>query len=174
MPELTPRQREIVAAARELLEAEGPGALTMRALAERLGIRAPSLYAHFAGKEGLEAAIAATSFEEAGAAMAGARDLASLGRAYRTFALAHPDVYRMVNDRPLPRALLPEGLEARTAGPLLALCGGDGDVARAAWAFAHGMVMLELAGRFPEGADLDAAWAAGMGAFARAAPGAGT
>jgi AcrR family transcriptional regulator len=169
VPELTPRQREIVAAARDLLETEGPAALTMRALAGRLGVKAPSLYAHFAGKEEVEAAIAASSFEEAGAAMRDARDLIGLGRAYRAFALAHPHVYRLVNDRPLTRELLPEGLEERTAAPLVRLCAGDGDLARAAWAFAHGMAMLELAGRFPEGADLDAAWAAGMGAFARAA-----
>jgi hypothetical protein len=31
-------------------------------------------------------------------------------------------------------------------------------LARAAWAFAHGTVQLEQAGRFPLGADLDAAW----------------
>jgi AcrR family transcriptional regulator len=41
---LSPRATEIVAAARELLEEEGPDALSMRRLAERLGIRAPSIY----------------------------------------------------------------------------------------------------------------------------------
>lgn len=39
---LTPRAREIVTAARELLEESGPTALTLRALADRLGIKAPS------------------------------------------------------------------------------------------------------------------------------------
>jgi hypothetical protein len=37
--------------------------------------------------------------------------------------------------------------------------------ARALWAFAHGMVMLELDHRFPADADLDAAWQAGIAAF---------
>ena len=37
--------------------------------------------------------------------------------------------------------------------------------ADALWAFAHGMVMLELDQRFPPDADLDAAWAAGITAF---------
>jgi len=41
---LTPRAREIIAAARDLLEEEGIGALSMRRLAQRLGIRAPSIY----------------------------------------------------------------------------------------------------------------------------------
>jgi hypothetical protein len=36
---------------------------------------------------------------------------------------------------------------------------------RAVWAFAHGMVGLELSGRFPPDADLDAAWPAGIAAF---------
>ena len=40
--------------------------------------------------------------------------------------------------------------------------GGDRDLARAAWAFAHGMTILELNNRFPAGADLDAAWRRGM------------
>ena len=40
----------------------GPDALTMRRLAERLGIRAPSLYKHLPDKAALEAAIIATGF----------------------------------------------------------------------------------------------------------------
>src|SRR4029453_13547788 len=54
------RGREVVAAGRLLLEQEGPEALTMRRLAERVGIRAPSLYKHLPDKAALEAAIIAT------------------------------------------------------------------------------------------------------------------
>ena len=50
--ELSPRAREIVAAARELLEAEG--SVSMRRLADRLGIKAPSLYKHLRDKGALE------------------------------------------------------------------------------------------------------------------------
>ena len=71
---------------------------------------------------------------------------------------------------PLPRERLPEGLEAWTAEPVVVAVGGDPDRARAAWAFAHGMTILELDGRFPPGADLDAAWAAGIGALAEPGP----
>ena len=39
--------------------------------------------------------------------------------------------------------------------------------ARAAWALAHGLVMLEINGRFPPDADIDAAWEAGMTAMER-------
>jgi hypothetical protein len=41
----------------------------------------------------------------------------------------------------------------------------DENTARAAWAAAHGLAILELNGRFPPGADLDAAWEAMVAAF---------
>ena len=70
----------------------------------------------------------------------------------------------LMTDRPLARERLPAGLEASAAAPLLAAL-GDRDRARAAWAAAHGLAALELAGRFPAGADVDAAWAAMVHAF---------
>jgi AcrR family transcriptional regulator len=170
---LTPRARQIVAAARELLEQEGAAALTMRRLAERLGIRAPSLYKHLPDKAALEAAIIATGFEDTAITLeaaldaaldAGAEPLGALAAAYRAFALAHPHLYRLMTDQPLPRDLLPAGVEDRAAAPLLRAA-GDPDRARAVWAFAHGMIMLELARRFPPDADLDAAWQQGITAF---------
>jgi AcrR family transcriptional regulator len=131
---LTPRGRQIVAAARELLEQQGPAALTMRRLADRLGIRAPSLYKHLPDKAALEAAIIATGFEDAAAfeqAVDGATEpLASLAAAYRTFALAHPHLYRLMTDQPLPRDRLPSGLEERTAAPLLHATGDPSSPAR--------------------------------------------
>ena len=54
---LSTRAREIVAVARDVLEREGPEALTMRRIAEVLGIQAPSLYKHVPGKDALEVAI---------------------------------------------------------------------------------------------------------------------
>jgi AcrR family transcriptional regulator len=169
----------VVAAGRQLLEEEGPEALTMRRLAERVGIRAPSLYKHLPDKAALEAAIIATGFEEAAAAFEAAVEgapgggrggngaagaLVALAAAYRRFALAHPHLYRLMTNGPLPREHLPPGLEGRTAAPLLRATGSQAR-ARAVWAFAHGMVMLELDRRFPADADLDAAWEAGIAAF---------
>jgi AcrR family transcriptional regulator len=165
----TPRGRQIVAAARELLEQQGPAALTMRRLADRLGIRAPSLYKHLPDKAALEAAIIETGFEDAAAAFEQALDgatepLASLAAAYRSFALAHPHLYRLMTDQPLPRDRLPPGLEDRTAAPLLHAT-GDPQLARAVFAFAHGMVLLELTRRLPADGDPQAAWEEGIAAF---------
>ena len=166
----------------------------MRRLAEQLGIKAPSLYKHLPDKTALEAAIIATGFEEAaarfeaaveGATTGGARPsgahgpttggvagggaaaggaVVALAAAYREFALAHPHLYRLMHDGPLPRQHLPAGVEERAAAPVLRVAGSRAR-ARALWAFAHGMVMLELDQRFPPDADLDAAWEAGITAF---------
>lgn len=166
---LTARAREIVEAARELLEQEGPDGLTMRRLAEQLGIRAPSLYKHVPDKASLEVAIIETGFEDLAAVLETAVDgaaepLAALTVAYRGFALGRPHLYRLMTDRPLPRERLPAGLEERAAAPVLRAA-GDPARARAIWAFAHGMVLLELARRFPPGADLGPAWREGITAF---------
>ena len=167
---LSPRAREIVDAARALLESEGPEALTMRQLAERLGIRAPSLYKHFRDKESIEAAIIADGFRESAerfeAAVSGDRrsPLRALMNAYRSYAREHPNLYRLMTEKPLRRDLLPPGVEERAAAPLVGAAGSV-SLARAVWAFAHGMTILELNGRFPEGADLDRAWREGIAAF---------
>ncbi|WP_420033381.1 TetR/AcrR family transcriptional regulator [Streptomyces sp. cg28] len=167
---LTPRATEIAAEARALLEESGPDALTMRALADRLGIKAPSLYKHFPDKYAVEAELVAQMLAESAEACEEAErtvpgSLPALMTAYRSWALAHPHLYRLATERPLPRHALPEGLEDRAAAPLMRACADDHDLARAAWAFAHGMVILELHGRFPDGADLDEAWATGARAL---------
>jgi AcrR family transcriptional regulator len=162
--ELSARAREIVAAARELLEAEG--SVSMRRLADRLGIKAPSLYKHLRDKGALEAALISDAFLEAAERFERAADIYALGAAYRAFALEHPHLYRLMFEGRLPRERLVPGAEERAAAPVVAAVGGDPDRARALYAFAHGMVMLELGGRFPDGADLDAAWAQGLRAFA--------
>ncbi|MGA4842334.1 TetR/AcrR family transcriptional regulator [Streptomyces sp. G45] len=171
-PRLTPRAREIAAAARALVEEAGAEALTMRSLADRLGIKAPSLYKHFPDKSAVEVELIAQQLAETAAACEAALDrspgsLTALVDAYRSHSLAHPHLYRLATERPLPRHALPPGLEERAAEPLLRVCGHDVELARAVWAFAHGMIILEIHGRFPEGVDLAVAWKRGIEAFQR-------
>ena len=167
---LTPRAAEIATEARALLERSGPDALTMRALADRLGIKAPSLYKHFPDKYAVEAELVAQMLTESAEACEEAErtapgSLSALAGAYRAWALAHPHLYCLATERPLPRHALPDGLEDRAAAPLLRTCDGDPDLARATWAFAHGMVILEIHGRFPGHADLERAWRTGLTAL---------
>jgi AcrR family transcriptional regulator len=167
---LTPRAREIVRAARELLEQDGPDGLSMRRIGDRVGMRASSIYEHLRDKQALEAALISTGFEEQAElfahAVRGADDpLAALAAEYRDFAHRQPHLYRLMTERPLRRDLLAPGVETAAAMPLLDATGGDGERARAFWAFAHGMVILELNRRFPPAADLDTTWRKGIEAF---------
>jgi AcrR family transcriptional regulator len=170
------RALEVVAAARSLLESEGREALTMRHLGERLGMRAPSLYKHFADKAAIESALIEEALAEIGAALHDA--LAKPGRrgqvaavleTYRRVCVGQPNLYRLATSGPLDRAALPPGLEEWAGSPFF-LCTGEPHRAQALWSFAHGMVILEIDGRFPEGSDLDRTWRAGMTAFASSHP----
>jgi AcrR family transcriptional regulator len=165
---VTTRQQEIVAVARDLVAREGVEALTLGRVAKTLGIKPPSLYKHFPSKRALEAVLIAEGMSMWAEALETAGPtLSEMASAYRSFANEHPQLYRLMTDRPLPRDLLPEGLEARAAAPLHRAA-GDPDLARAVWAFAHGMAVLELAGRFPPDADLEPAWTKAVEAFSAA------
>ena len=159
-------------AARQLLEQEGPHALTMRRLAASVGIQAPSLYKHFPTKRAVEAALIEQGMLELGQMLHAA--VATPGRigrvrrlleAYRAAALAEPALYRLATAGPLPRTELTPGLEDWAGEPFF-LATGDPWQAQALFGFAHGMVVLELDDRFPEGSDLDRTWRAGATAFA--------
>jgi AcrR family transcriptional regulator len=166
---LTPRATEIVSAARGLLEEGGPEALNMRGLADRIGIRAPSLYKHFPDKAALELALIEQAFAEIGtalyAAVAAEQPTLELLRAYRAYATANPNLYRLATAGPLPRERLAPGLEDWAGAPFY-LATGNSHRAQALFSFAHGMVILEIDDRFPDDSDLDRTWNAGVQAFA--------
>lgn len=162
----------MLVAARRLLEEQPSTELTLRRLADELGIRPPSLYKHFAGRQAIEAALIEVAFTEIGttlrAAVAAGDAGGAAGRllgAYRRAAADQPGLYRLATSGRLPRHLLPAGLEEWAGEPFYTVT-GDPHRAQALWAFAHGMVMLEIDGRFPEGSDLDRTWAAGTAALA--------
>ena len=169
--ERSARALEIIAAARRVLESEGSEAMTMRRLGEEVGMRAPSVYKHFPGKRHVEAALVEEAFSEMGAALHGAvtrsgrqGPVAAVLKAYRRTALSSPHLYRLATGPDLPRDLLVPGLEAWSGEPFL-LATGDPHVAQAMWAFAHGMAILEIEGRFPAESRLDRTWRSGAQAF---------
>jgi AcrR family transcriptional regulator len=170
--ELGPRADDIVAAARRILEDDGPDALTMRRLAAALDVKAPSLYKHLAGKGAIEVVLIEQGFTELGVALRAAVHgrtpadaLRPLLATYRATALANPNLYRLVTSGVLPRDHLVPGLED-WAGEPFGLVVADPDVGRALWSAAHGMAILELDGRYPPDADLDLTWACTADAFA--------
>ena len=170
------RVAETVVAARRLLEEEGPGALTMRRLADQLGIRAPSLYKHFASKAAVEIAVIEDALFDLGDVTnralhepGTAGPLWCLLTTYRAYCLAHPNLYRLAVSGHFPRPSLPPGLEEWAGNPWFVVT-QDPHVAQALWSFAHGMVILELDDRYPPGSDLDTTWRAGADAFGATGP----
>jgi AcrR family transcriptional regulator len=167
------RKQDLVRAAFAILDEEGPDGLTMRRLADDLGMRAPSLYKHVPDKATLEAALIEDLLFDVGDQLHAA--LARPGRrgvvgavlhAYRTTSLVCPNRYRLATSGRLRRDLLPECLEEWAGQPFF-FAAGDPFRAQALWSFAHGMVILEIDGRYPEGSDLDRTWKAGAAAFTR-------
>jgi len=90
----------VVAAGADLADEIGFAELTMGRLAERLGVRTPSLYKHVVSQDDLTRRIAALALHEAADAMgaaiqgrAGRDALVAAARALRSFVLAHPGRY---------------------------------------------------------------------------------
>jgi len=101
-------RQEILQAAGEQLSAAGAGqAVTLRAIARRAGIAAPSIYRHFADRDAVLAALIEEAFAElataAHEAVQAAPDAAAAVRgvcaAYVTFAAEHPGRYRVLFER---------------------------------------------------------------------------
>jgi AcrR family transcriptional regulator len=166
--------QELVAAATKVLDTDGADALTMRRLAEELGMQAPSLYKHVRDKAVVEAAVVEDALFEVGDALHAA--LARPGRpgvlravlaAYRRKALLHPNRYRLATTGTLRRDLLPADVEEWAGQPFYLAAGQDPQRAQALWSCAHGMAILEIDGRYPPDSDLDATWSACAAAFSR-------
>ncbi|MFI7428935.1 TetR/AcrR family transcriptional regulator [Micromonospora sp. NPDC049836] len=166
---------DIVAAARQILRADGLPRLTMQAVAERVGVRPPSLYKRVRNRDDLIRLVTEATVLDLGdrlSAVAGSgdpgRDLRELAHAFRAFAHAQPAEYHLIfangpaATRPslesLTRASAP-ALRVATdlAGPQHAL-----PAARMFTAWANGFISMELAGAFNLGGDLDEAFEFGI------------
>jgi AcrR family transcriptional regulator len=166
---MSSRRDQILDVAVAVLEEEGPEALTMRELADRMGIRAPSLYKHVRDKDDIVAGVQERALLDLGKHMSAVtgQGLVALAEAYRSWARAHSRLYEVATRRPLDRERIAPGVEHAAALPLLNAVGGDEHLARALWALAHGLVDLELSDRFPPDADLDTTWRTALSGFER-------
>lgn len=107
-------RRALVDAARRLLEAEGPSALSLRAVAREAGVSPAAPYHHFKDKAELLDAVAHEGWEmlnarmrEAKAGEEGRQQLTALGIAYVCFAREHPALYRVMYDAARDKESLP-------------------------------------------------------------------
>lgn len=185
-PERTSRDA-IVAAGRDLLETAGLDGLTMQAVAERVGVRAPSLYKRVRNRHQLITLVAEASLRELSARMdaaAGApgRDpglvLRRIARACRAFAHERPTGFRLIFGSTTGVELDVEALSAASAPVLRVaaeLAGHEHalDAARTFTAWANGFIGMELAGAFRLGGDVDEAFEYGLSRLTRALAGPG-
>ncbi|MFS8199791.1 TetR/AcrR family transcriptional regulator [Streptomyces sp. CWNU-52B] len=160
----------MVAAGAALADEVGLANLTMGLLAERVGVRTPSLYKHVSGLEDLNRRIAALALSEAAEAVGGSvqgyagRDaLAAAARSFRAFVVEHPGRYAAtIGVEPSgpddPLALAGE----RALGAFRAVLRGyeiaESDVdhaLRMLRSLCHGYATLESAGGFQWSADID-------------------
>jgi AcrR family transcriptional regulator len=164
----------IVVAARRILETGGLAAVTMRSVADAVGVKGPSLYKRVPDRAALLRAISEGVIDDLGRAMSRASesddpraDLRAAAFAYREFVLRNPNGYRLLftdlgdaNPDVATLAALGEPVVdamTRLMGSTDAL-----EAARTFVAWAHGFVSMELAGAFRLGGDLEAAYAFGI------------
>jgi AcrR family transcriptional regulator len=109
VPEPPPSTRDrLLAAAAHLLDEGGPEAVTLRAVAQAVGVSHNAPYRHFDDKRALLAAVAQEGFRELGAAFAHAAETAAtplaalklVVRLYFDFARRHPARYRLLFSDP--------------------------------------------------------------------------
>ncbi|HEY1548438.1 MAG TPA: TetR-like C-terminal domain-containing protein [Kofleriaceae bacterium] len=165
----------IVAAARELVERDGHAALAMADVAAAVGVRAPSLYGHFADRAALLAAIELELLAELRRVLTTVKPargpvatLTRHARVYRAFAKAHPRGYALIFAADADRS--DAGVRARVDAlaptmPSFVALVGKRDALRAARVltpFMHGFVAMELAGAFRLGPGIDAAFEHGV------------
>ena len=159
-------QRELLAAAEAVLIREGPGGLTVRAVAAEAGIAPMGVYNRLGGKDGLVDALLIRGFDRLRAACdatAGPDATARFfdaGRRYREFALANPHFYAIMFEDAIPHMFdNPEVAEHAEAAfnalvrvvELTAAAGAIAapdpvEVAQQIWSAIHGAVALELKG----------------------------
>lgn len=93
---------DMVVAALALLDREGVDALTMRALAERLGINPMTILYHFGGRDGLIGAMSEAVYEQVTALENGTPidRIGGLLKAYHAQVLRHPALTMLIFSRP--------------------------------------------------------------------------
>ncbi len=117
-------REEILAAARALFAEHGYEKVTMREIAKRIEYSPTAIYLHFADKQAVIHALCEADFlklrKQFGKIAAIADPIERLretGRAYCTFALKHPNHYRLMFMESLPVPRLDENHEIEKGNP---------------------------------------------------------
>lgn len=162
-------RRALLEEAARTIQAQGVEGLTLRAVADRLGVSRTALYRHFADKSTLLAAVALEGFrtlktvllaawEEGGR---GVQGFNAMGLAYVEFAVTHPSHYRVmfggfvdwgvkdpefVQDADRAFQVLVDALVALQQDHLIRRDDPQ-QLASLIWAMVHGIAMLTIDGQ---------------------------
>ena len=168
---------EIVTAARKLLaETRNADDVSIRAIADAVGVTPPSIYLHFADKDALIGAVVFDVFAELDSAMLEAAEgigeplerLRAFGLAYIRFAVGHPEHYRLAAMDPCAKPPAVDEVLATSAfdhfNAAVRDCMDAGVFAEGEvlpitldlWAAAHGIASLIIAKPYLPWGDLDA------------------
>jgi AcrR family transcriptional regulator len=150
-------EARVIDEAEQMADEVGLSRVTLAALADRLGVRYPSLYKHVDGMDGLQRGLAIRAKNELAVTLARATvgrargdAIVSLSRAYRNWALKHPGRYAAAQRVPAPgdtEEAAADWASVEIIGAVLAgydLRGDDAiDATRVLRAALHGWVTLE-------------------------------
>ena len=154
----------IIAAARDLAEAEGWEAVTTRRLAELVEYSQPVLYSHFDGKDAIVRAVAIEGFADLAVRLRQAQSavdepglaLRAVCGAYLTFAAERPALYQAMFVLPIDVKFasddVPSPLMAafdELVGALKPFDARPDLRAEVTWAALHGLAVLRRGGRIP-------------------------
>lgn len=152
----------VVEAAKELIEGTGFGAFSVRALAEKLGVKTASLYTHVESMDALFTEIGLSALRDQKAAQLAAIEgkdgdaaVFALAESYRTFVKAHAALYQRIMQMPMGKDETLRAAAAMTAEPSMQILRGYPitEERRMHWqrvlrGVMHGFVSQEASGYF--------------------------
>lgn len=162
-----PTEHDVLSAAQRLLERDGPAGLSVRRIADAVGVSRQVVYSRFGDKSGLVRALHDAGFEQLVAEITGVSErpgtdahIGALGLAYRRAAMESPAVFDVMFARPFvefdrdddARAVAESSFGHIVDGARAWLDANGGDVDQAValagtlWSSVHGVVMLERTG----------------------------
>ena len=165
-------QASVVEAAVKLIDEEGIEQLSLGRLAERLGVRTPSLYNHVAGLPGLKHDLALYCLHDlldlilrSTVGKSRAEAIFALANAYRAYAREAPGRYALTVQAPDPGDQEVQALAQQLVDVVRAVLAPyrlSEEVAihaiRGLRSIVHGFISLEVAGGFAMPVDLDASF----------------
>lgn len=149
---------EAVILALNAIEQGGESKLSVRSLAESLGVAHRALYNHFGDRDGLLSSISASGFEMLTSAVTGRATPAEFIRAYADFALTRPGLYALMmkqsnasfHKHAVLRSAVDKMIDVSTKLLATSTADGDGNAARRSvmrvWMLMHGGLVLHTGG----------------------------